>query len=78
MPDLQYAASQDETMTNLRDHVMSTRCEFPCSHDLSVSDIVQDSDLKNYKANTVSGPDFTKSVGPSADFIQMPVAFNYR
>jgi general transcription factor 3C polypeptide 5 (transcription factor C subunit 1) len=37
-----------------------------------------DSEMKNYKLNTAAGADLSKSVGPSAEFMQMPIAFNYR
>ncbi|KAF2826829.1 hypothetical protein CC86DRAFT_349934 [Ophiobolus disseminans] len=62
MPDLQYSATHNDTMVNLRNHVLPMKY----------------SELKNYKLNTKAGADLTKSVGPSAEFIQMPVAFNYR
>jgi general transcription factor 3C polypeptide 5 (transcription factor C subunit 1) len=39
---------------------------------------VLDSEIKNYKLNTTAGADLSKSVGPSAEFVQMPIAFNYR
>ncbi|KAH7079589.1 RNA polymerase III transcription factor IIIC subunit-domain-containing protein [Paraphoma chrysanthemicola] len=62
MPDLQYAAARNDTMVDIRDHIMPMRY----------------SELKNYHVNTTAGPNFAKSVGPSAEFIQTPVAFNYR
>ncbi|KAI4951915.1 hypothetical protein J4E91_003376 [Alternaria rosae] len=62
MPDLQYAASHNETMVGLRDHVLPKRYE----------------QLLRYNVNTRAGADLTKSVGPSPEFIQMPIAFNYR
>jgi hypothetical protein len=34
--------------------------------------------MKKYTLNTAAGADLTKSVGPSAEFLQMPIAFNYR
>jgi general transcription factor 3C polypeptide 5 (transcription factor C subunit 1) len=45
---------------------------------MSLAYILPDSSLKDYKINTTPGADLSKSVGPSAEFIQMPVAFNYR
>lgn len=62
MPDLQYAASHDNTMVELRDHVLPKKY----------------SQLKNYTPNTKAGADLAKSIGPSAEFLQMPIAFNYR
>ncbi|KAH8731981.1 RNA polymerase III transcription factor IIIC subunit-domain-containing protein [Phaeosphaeriaceae sp. PMI808] len=62
MPDLQYASAHNDTMVNLRDHILPMRY----------------SELKNYKLDTAAGANLSKSVGPSAEFIQMPVAFNYR
>ncbi|KAF1847982.1 transcription factor tfiiic complex a box associated subunit sfc1 [Cucurbitaria berberidis CBS 394.84] len=62
MPDLQYAAVHNDTMVALRDHVVPKRY----------------SQLKKYTLNTAAGADLTKSVGPSAEFLQMPIAFNYR
>lgn len=38
----------------------------------------EDADLKKYDINTTAGADLTKSVGPSAEFLQMPIAFNYK
>jgi hypothetical protein len=37
-----------------------------------------DADLKKYNIDTAAGADLTKSVGPSAEFLQMPIAFNYK
>jgi general transcription factor 3C polypeptide 5 (transcription factor C subunit 1) len=34
--------------------------------------------MKKYTLNTAAGADLTKGVGPSAEFLQMPIAFNYR
>ncbi|KAF2125524.1 transcription factor tfiiic complex a box associated subunit sfc1 [Dothidotthia symphoricarpi CBS 119687] len=62
MPDLQYAATHSDMMAGLRQHVLPLRY----------------SQVKNYTLNTAAGADSTKSVGPSAEFLQMPVAFNYR
>ncbi|KAJ4348931.1 tau 95 subunit of transcription factor TFIIIC [Ascochyta clinopodiicola] len=62
MPDLQYAASHDNVMVGLREHVLPARY----------------ADLKKYNMNTAAGADLTKSVGPSAEFLQMPIAFNYK
>ncbi|KAF3009546.1 tau 95 subunit of transcription factor TFIIIC [Curvularia kusanoi] len=62
MPDLQYAASQNDVMVGLRDYVLPARY----------------ADLKQYNINTAAGADLTKSVGPSAEFMQMPIAFNYK
>jgi general transcription factor 3C polypeptide 5 (transcription factor C subunit 1) len=38
----------------------------------------QVSEVKKFNINTAAGADLTKSVGPSAEFLQMPIAFNYR
>ncbi|KAH6638922.1 transcription factor tfiiic complex a box associated subunit sfc1 [Boeremia exigua] len=62
MPDLQYTASQNDVMIGLRDYVLPARY----------------ASLKQYNLDTAAGADFTKSVGPSAEFLQMPVAFNYK
>ncbi|KAJ4346770.1 tau 95 subunit of transcription factor TFIIIC [Didymosphaeria variabile] len=62
LPDLQYAASTNSTMLKIRDHVL------PLSF----------SKLKNFNLNTAAGPDLTKDVGPSAEFLQLPIAYNYR
>ncbi|CBY01704.1 hypothetical protein IAQ61_010061 [Plenodomus lingam] len=62
MPDIQYTASRNDTMIELRDHVLSKKYE----------------QLKNYAPNTKAGADLGKSIGPSAEYIQMPVAYNYR
>jgi general transcription factor 3C polypeptide 5 (transcription factor C subunit 1) len=43
-----------------------------------VADHASDADLKKYNINTAAGADLTKSVGPSAEFLQMPIAFNYK
>jgi general transcription factor 3C polypeptide 5 (transcription factor C subunit 1) len=50
---------------------------FPNAH-ITFTHNVLDSEIKNYKLNTNAGADLTKSVGPSAEFVQMPIAFNYR
>ncbi|KAH5240132.1 hypothetical protein HBI72_214630 [Parastagonospora nodorum] len=62
MPDLQYSATHNENMIKLRDHVLPARY----------------SGIKDYEVNTAAGADLSKSVGPSAEFVQMPIAFNYR
>ncbi|KAF2024537.1 hypothetical protein EK21DRAFT_78495 [Setomelanomma holmii] len=62
MPDLQYAAVRNGTMVDLKNHIMPMRY----------------SELKNYTIDKTAGANFAKSVGPSAEFIQTPVAFNYR
>ncbi|CAN9240997.1 unnamed protein product [Alternaria alternata] len=62
MPDLQCAASHNKIMVGLRDHVLPKRYE----------------QLKKYNVNTAAGADLTQSIGPSPEFIQMPIAFNYR
>jgi general transcription factor 3C polypeptide 5 (transcription factor C subunit 1) len=43
-----------------------------------MSDNLEVSEVNKYNINTAAGADFTKSVGPSAEFLQMPIAFNYR
>ncbi|CAA9962982.1 Transcription factor tfiiic complex a box associated protein [Pyrenophora teres f. maculata] len=62
MPDMQYNASHNDIMVALRDHALSKRYHL----------------LKSYNVNTAAGADLTKSVGPSPEFLQMPIAFNYR
>lgn len=37
-----------------------------------------DTKLKKFNLNTAAGPDLTRDVGPSAEFLQVPVAHNYR
>lgn len=79
MPDLQYAASHNDVMVGLRDHVLSARCKLTVSKTIEcLADHPVDGDLKKYNINTAAGADLTKSVGPSAEFLQMPIAFNYR
>lgn len=79
MPDLQYAASHSDTMVGLRDHILSRRCMIsPSSPGTSLTFCFPDDKVKNYNINTAAGADFTKTVGPSAEFLQMPIAFNYR
>jgi general transcription factor 3C polypeptide 5 (transcription factor C subunit 1) len=79
MPDLQYSATHNDAMNNLRDHVLPMRCVHPYSKPVTrFADIVLDSEIKNYNLNTTAGADLSKSVGPSAEFVQMPIAFNYR
>jgi hypothetical protein len=79
MPDLQYSATHNDQMKNIRDHVLPMRCmpSFPNPY-ITFTHILLDSEIKNYKLNTNAGADLTKSVGPSAEFVQMPIAFNYR
>lgn len=43
-----------------------------------MTDNFSDDKVKNYNINTAAGADLTKTVGPSAEFLQMPIAFNYR
>ncbi|KAH7396311.1 RNA polymerase III transcription factor IIIC subunit-domain-containing protein [Pyrenochaeta sp. MPI-SDFR-AT-0127] len=62
MPDLQYTASHNDMMVGLREHVLPKRY----------------SQLNKFALNTAAGADHSKSVGPSAEFLQMPIAFNYR
>ena len=42
------------------------------------ADHASDAELKKYNINTAAGADLTRSVGPSAEFLQMPIAFNYK
>jgi general transcription factor 3C polypeptide 5 (transcription factor C subunit 1) len=77
MPDLQFAASHSDMMIGLRDHILTKRCKY-VRYAQNISNKVQDSELKNYNLSTTPGADFTKSVGPSPEFLQMPIAFNYR
>ncbi|OAL00094.1 transcription factor tfiiic complex a box associated subunit sfc1 [Phaeosphaeriaceae sp. SRC1lsM3a] len=62
MPDLQYSAAHDDTMTGLRNHILPARYN----------------DIKNYKIDKTPGANLAKSIGPAAEFMQMPIAFNYR
>ncbi|KAL5387442.1 hypothetical protein DPSP01_003665 [Paraphaeosphaeria sporulosa] len=62
LPDLQYAASTNSIMLKIRDNVL------PLSF----------TKLKNFDLSTAAGPDLTKDVGPSAEFLQVQVAHNYR
>ncbi|KAJ4293430.1 tau 95 subunit of transcription factor TFIIIC [Kalmusia sp. IMI 367209] len=62
LPDIQYAASTNSTMLKIRDNVL------PLSF----------TKLKALDLNTAAGADLTNDVGPSAEFLQMPVAYNYR
>ncbi|KAF2703424.1 transcription factor tfiiic complex a box associated subunit sfc1 [Pleomassaria siparia CBS 279.74] len=62
LPDIQYAAGRNEIMTNIRDNLLPLRY----------------SQLKKFKINTAPGADLTKDLGPSAEYLQMPVAFNYK
>jgi general transcription factor 3C polypeptide 5 (transcription factor C subunit 1) len=78
MPDLQYTAAHDQTMIDLRDNIMPMRRRFLVFSILNLADAILDSQLKNFKLNMAAGADLTKSVGPSAEFLQMPIAFNYR
>lgn len=78
MPDLQYAASQNDVMVGLRDHVLPARCKQNILPFWIKADHGADDDLKRYNINTAAGADLTKSVGPSAEFLQMPIAFNYK
>jgi general transcription factor 3C polypeptide 5 (transcription factor C subunit 1) len=78
MPDLQYAASQNDAMVGLRDHVLPARCKRHFKHISDNNLHSPDADLKQYNINTAAGADLTKSVGPSAEFLQMPIAFNYK
>jgi general transcription factor 3C polypeptide 5 (transcription factor C subunit 1) len=79
MPDLQYTASHNDVMVGLRDHVLPARCESTAFRRTKHrTDHTVDGNLKQYNINTMAGADLTKSVGPSAEFLQMPVAFNYK
>lgn len=65
-------------MAGLRDHILPTRCK----HRSHVAELrtyaMIDSEIKNYKIDTMPGANLAKSIGPSAEFMQMPIAFNYR
>lgn len=51
----------------------------PPSHYTSfLSNKFTDNQLKEYTPNTAPGANLAKSIGPSAEFLQMPLAFNYR
>ncbi|CAI6307325.1 unnamed protein product [Periconia digitata] len=62
LPDIQYAASTNKIMATVRDTVL------PFDY----------SKLMKFKLNTDAGIDRTQDVGPSAEFIQMPIAYNYK
>ncbi|KAF9737255.1 hypothetical protein PMIN06_000912 [Paraphaeosphaeria minitans] len=62
LPDIQYATSTSSIMLKIRDKVL------PLSF----------AKLKSFDLNTAAGPDLTKDVGPSAEFLQVQVAHNYR
>jgi hypothetical protein len=78
MPDLQYAAARDDTMVKIRDHLLPMRRKCPWLDLTSCRSQPTDSELKKYKLSTAPGPDLTQSIGPSAEFLQTPIAFNYR
>lgn len=65
-------------MVGLRDHILSRQCEISLDWFTDTANILPDDQVKNYRINTAAGADLTKSVGPSAEFLQMPIAFNYR
>ncbi|PSN75344.1 hypothetical protein BS50DRAFT_616018 [Corynespora cassiicola Philippines] len=62
MPDIQYSVGQNSIMTGIRDYLL------PGRHSL----------MKAYNINTAAGPDPTKELGPSAEYFQMPIAWNYQ
>jgi general transcription factor 3C polypeptide 5 (transcription factor C subunit 1) len=78
MPDLQYSATHDNTMVKLRDHVLPMKCKHSTQDCPPDYQHVLDSEVKNYSPNTTAGANLTMNVGPSAEFVQMPIAFNYR
>jgi general transcription factor 3C polypeptide 5 (transcription factor C subunit 1) len=71
MPDLQYSATHNDTMVRLRDHILPVKCKQSRLGTLCPT-------LTIIQLNTAAGADLTRSVGPSAEFMQMPVNFNYR
>lgn len=80
LPDLQYAASKDPVMRGIKDHLLSGRCEF--KHAISTrtvfTDTSVDEKVKQWEINTAAGADLTRGIGPSAEWLQMAPAFNYR
>ncbi|KAF2865779.1 RNA polymerase III transcription factor IIIC subunit-domain-containing protein [Massariosphaeria phaeospora] len=62
LPDIQWTASRDPVMGNIRDNM------FPLRY----------SQVKNYNLNTAPGANPALPIGPSAEWLQTPVAFNYR
>ncbi|PVH97354.1 hypothetical protein DM02DRAFT_533357 [Periconia macrospinosa] len=62
LPDIQYAASTNKVMTSVRDTIL------PFNYNK----------LMGLNLNTAAGADLTQDVGPSAEFIQMPIAYNYK
>ncbi|KAF2646611.1 hypothetical protein P280DRAFT_544943 [Massarina eburnea CBS 473.64] len=62
LPDLQYAASTSASMTSIRDNIV------PFNY----------GKLMQYDFGKAAGADLATDVGPSAEFIQMPVAYNYK
>jgi general transcription factor 3C polypeptide 5 (transcription factor C subunit 1) len=62
LPDLQYAATTNKTMTDVRDKIL------PFNY----------GKLMSYDFKNAAGVNLTRGVGPSAWFIQMPIAYSYR
>ncbi|KAF2269495.1 transcription factor tfiiic complex a box associated subunit sfc1 [Lojkania enalia] len=62
LPDIQCIASGDKTLREVRDNLLPLRYD----------------QISKFKINTAAGAIPDKHIGPSAEFIQVPVAFNYR
>ena len=66
-------------MIGLMQHVLPQRRKTSSRQgERSIAHTALDSLLKQYTPNTDAGADLARSVGPSAEFLQMPIAFNYR
>lgn len=80
LPDLQYAATTNNLMLKLRESVLPLNCtHYPRPpHRCTVANQGTVSKLRKFDLNTTAGPDLTQTVGPSAEFIQLRVAYNYR
>ncbi|KAF2111317.1 RNA polymerase III transcription factor IIIC subunit-domain-containing protein [Lophiotrema nucula] len=61
LPDLQWAASQDESMRNVRDSLLGLKFK----------------NMKDFSFDSNPGPQLSRPIGPPAEFLQMPVAYNY-
>ncbi|KAF2731897.1 hypothetical protein EJ04DRAFT_497877 [Polyplosphaeria fusca] len=62
LPDLQYAASRDDMMQNIMKNLVPLRY----------------SQIRDFSLNVDAGADHTKPIPPSAEFLRMPVQYNYR
>lgn len=67
-------------MLKIRDNVLPLSCKSrpPLSARGWYAEPTTVTKLIKFNLNTAAGPDLTKDVGPSAEFLQVPVAYNYR